>query len=151
MPDYPIDRDRDGLLPWSWAAERLAVSREYWVATVWPDGRPHVTAVWGLWHDGAVWFSCGPSSRKARNLTNDPRCVVTTADAREPVIVEGVAERMGSRADAEAFAVPYEAKYRIGQSADFFAANALFRVRPAKVLGMVEEAFTTSPTRWVAG
>ena len=44
MPGYGIvgpDEGR-GLLPWSWAEERLIASHDYWVATVWPDGRPHV-------------------------------------------------------------------------------------------------------------
>lgn len=31
-----------GLLPWSWAESRLASSREYWIAMVRPDGRPHL-------------------------------------------------------------------------------------------------------------
>ena len=46
-----------GLLPWSWAVERLTRSHDYWVATVRPDGRPHVMPVWGIWMDDALWFS----------------------------------------------------------------------------------------------
>jgi hypothetical protein len=38
-----------GLLHWSRAAERLSTARNYRVATVWPDGRPHVMPVWGMW------------------------------------------------------------------------------------------------------
>jgi hypothetical protein len=62
-----------GLLPWSWAEQRLVASRNYWVATSWPDGRPHAMPVWGLWDNGAFWFSSSRRSRKARNLANDPR------------------------------------------------------------------------------
>src|SRR3954469_12896819 len=88
-PDYGIlpAGEGTGLLPWSWAVERLTASHDYWVATVWPDGRPHVTRVWGLWMDDAVWFSCGANSRKARNIAGNPRCTVTTDNALEPVIV----------------------------------------------------------------
>ena len=44
MPGYGIvgPGEGRGLLPWSWAEERLIASHDYWVATVWPDGRPHV-------------------------------------------------------------------------------------------------------------
>src|SRR4051794_24801929 len=89
MKDYgvrPAD-EGTGLLPWSWAVERLNASHDYWVATVWPDGRPHVTPVWGGWMDDAVWFSCAPGSRKTKNLEHDPRCTVTTSDPQEPVVL----------------------------------------------------------------
>lgn len=148
MPDYPIEPGPAGLLSWEWAVERLAGSRYYWVATVRPDGAPSVTPVWGIWHDGAVWFSCGPTSRKARNLAADPRCVVTTGDPTEPVVVEGRAER---RSDAETFAEHSNRKYAMDTPASFYAANALFRVRPEKVLGLAESEFTASPTRWLPG
>ena len=151
MPDYPIEPGPGGLLPWAWATERLTTSRHYWVATTWPDGRPHVSPVWAVWHEGALWFSCGPRSRKARNLDHDPRCTVTTGDPAEPVIVEGAAERLTQRHHAETYAALATAKYDAEQDADFYAANALFRVTPRTVIGMAEEAFTTSPTRWVPG
>jgi hypothetical protein len=50
MPGYGIagPEEGSGLLHWSWAAERLAAARNYWVATVWPHGRPHVMPVWGM-------------------------------------------------------------------------------------------------------
>ena len=42
MPGYGIagPTDGTGLLPWSWATERLTWSHDYWVATVRPDGTP---------------------------------------------------------------------------------------------------------------
>jgi hypothetical protein len=49
MPGYgivPADSG-DGLLEWAWAVERLNRSRNYWIATARPDGRPHVAPVWG--------------------------------------------------------------------------------------------------------
>jgi hypothetical protein len=47
MPGYgilPADVG-SGLLPWAEAERRLTVSHDYWVATAWPDGRPHVMPV----------------------------------------------------------------------------------------------------------
>lgn len=37
------------LLPWSWAAERLAAARKCWVAVVRADGRPHYRPLWADW------------------------------------------------------------------------------------------------------
>ncbi|TME13797.1 MAG: pyridoxamine 5'-phosphate oxidase, partial [Chloroflexi bacterium] len=44
MPGYGIlgAGEGTGLLPWSWAQERLEQSHDYWVATSGADGRPHV-------------------------------------------------------------------------------------------------------------
>ena len=91
MPGYGVPSEPDGMLPWSFAEERLTASHDYWLATRWPDGRPHVMPVWGAWFDTSLWFSTDQTSRKARNLATDPRCVVTTDNALEPVILEGVA------------------------------------------------------------
>ena len=86
MPGYGIagPTEGSGLLHWSWAAERLTAARNYWVATVWPDGRPHVMPVWGMWDDSTLWFTSSTGSRKVRNLTADPHCCITTEDALTP-------------------------------------------------------------------
>jgi hypothetical protein len=39
-----------------------------------------VIPVRAVWYAGALWFSSSKKSRKAQNLANDPRCVLTTAD-----------------------------------------------------------------------
>src|SRR3954470_14425664 len=78
MPGYGTlpEGEGTGLLPWSWAVERLERTHDFWLATVWPDGRPHVMPVWGVWLEDAVWFSSSLGSRKARNLAGDDRCVL---------------------------------------------------------------------------
>ena len=86
---YGIPAAEDGLLPWSWAGERLDGSRNYWVATTKPDGAPHAMPVWGLWLDGAFVFSTSPESRKGRNLARDPRVVVHVESGEEVVVLEG--------------------------------------------------------------
>ena len=77
MPGYGVVAETEGMLPWSWAQERLERAHDYWVATVWPDGRPHVMPVWGAWFDGCLWFSSDGASRKARNLAANPACTRT--------------------------------------------------------------------------
>ncbi len=40
---YGIPKDKKGLLPWSYASERMAKAMHYWICSVTPDGRPHAT------------------------------------------------------------------------------------------------------------
>ena len=72
MPGYGISPGPNGLLPWSWAQARLRDARNYWVASTGPDGAPHLAAVWAVWFDGAVVFSTGGRSRKARCFMPKP-------------------------------------------------------------------------------
>ena len=62
-----------------------------WLATIDPDGRPHVTGVGALWADGAFWFETGRSTRKGRNLARDPRCTLSLATDEFDLVVEGEA------------------------------------------------------------
>ena len=155
MPGYGIQGPTEGtgLLPWSWAVERLTRSHDYWLATTRPDGRPHVMPVWGVWLDGALWFSSGLRSRKARNLAADPRCAVTTDDALEPVVLEGTAELVTGRPAIQAFADALDGKYETDYGVDFFdpAINGCYRLAPAWAFGLTESDFEGSPTRWVFG
>ncbi|MEA2123791.1 MAG: hypothetical protein QOI80_573 [Solirubrobacteraceae bacterium] len=55
------------------------------VATVLPDGGPHVVAVWaGVVDDDKVAFFTQPGSRKARNLERDPRVALSVVDHDDP-------------------------------------------------------------------
>jgi PPOX class probable F420-dependent enzyme len=153
MPGYGTTSSDDGLLPWSWADERLRTSRNYWLATTWPDGRPHVMPVWCLWDDGALWFSSAVGSRKVRNLRADPRCVVTSEDAVRPVVVEGRATFV---IDEDRFRRVIElenAKYGTTLEVGFLdpTVNATVRIDPVVVIGLDDDAFTDSPTRWDFG
>jgi len=152
MPGYGVlDASQGtGLLPWSWALERLERSHDYWVATVGPDGRPHVMPVWGVWIDDALWFSSSRGSRKARNLAARPQCAITTDNAYEPVVIEGQAELIDHPAAIASFVARTNQKYATEYSIEFFSSpsNACFRVRPAWAFGLTESDFTGSPTRW---
>jgi len=152
MPGYgllPADQGT-GVMPWSWAEERLTASRNYWVVSLWPDGRPHAMPVWGLWHLQSFWFSSSKGSRKARNLVADPRCVVATEDAMEPVVIEGTAELVTETAELESMLALENTKYRTDYGMELMdpEVNSVFRVKPSWGFGLREEDFTGSPTRW---
>ena len=151
MPGYgTLAADQgSGLLPWTWATERLAASHDYWLATVWPDGRPHVTPVWGVWRDDALWWSCSPGSRKTRNLSHNPAAVATTDDTASPVVVEGVAEAVTDAAAVDDFAHRVNAKYEVSYPEAFFVENACFRLRPTWVFALRSDDFEGAPTRWL--
>ncbi len=152
MPGYGVlgPAEGSGLLPWSWAEDRLTASREYWVATIGPGGRPHVMPVWAVWDAGYLWFSSSLGSRKARNLDADPRLTMTTDNAVEPVVVEGTAERIVALDARSRFIGLTNAKYGTDYSVDFLDpdVNATYRVTPVRAFGLVEADFAGSPTRW---
>ncbi len=152
MPGYGIQAADEGagLLPWSWAVERLERSHDYWVATTRPDGAPHVMPVWGIWSEEALWFSSSRIARKARNLGTEARCVVTTDDALEPVVIEGRASAVNDAAEIQSFVTATNAKYSTDYPVEFFASpdNVCFRVQPLRVIGLDSADFTGSPTRW---
>jgi pyridoxamine 5'-phosphate oxidase-like protein len=152
MPGYGLQPagEGTGLLPWSWAEERLTESRNYWLVSRWPDGRPHAMPVWGIWHESAFWFSSSKPSRKAKNLSADPRCVVTTEDAENPVVVEGLAELITAPAGLAILLALENAKYSTDYGIEMLdpVANSAYRVRPLWAFGLQAGDFTGSPTRW---
>jgi len=143
---YGVSRSKKGLLPWSWAQERLAAAQNYWVVTVRPDGRPHTVPVWGVWLDEAFFF--GGTGVKARNLTANSSVVVHLERADEVVIVEGIYDAgFGLSADLRArLREASKQKYGFGGGEGDGQDETTFVVRPRTVLGwsnMLRDA-----TRW---
>jgi PPOX class probable F420-dependent enzyme len=152
MPGYgilPADQG-SGLLPWDWALSRLRDSHDYWVATVWPDGRPHTMPVWGVWLADHLWFSSALRSRKIRNLVASPVVSLSTDDARNPVVLEGVAKVVTDHGLLQAFIDATNDKYGTSYDVAFLdpTRNASVRVRPSWAFGVAENDFEGSPTRW---
>src|ERR1700691_3228488 len=151
MPGCGLPEGKKGLLPWTWAEQRLKKSHNYWITTVKPDGSRHTMVVWGLWQDGRLLFSTGSKSRKARNLAQNPNCVVCTELANEAVIVEGVAELADAPARAK-FLRAYKRKYKFdmkGMEQDILSMKEpMFAVRPRVVFGLWEKEFVGKATRW---
>ncbi|MHB8376630.1 MAG: pyridoxamine 5'-phosphate oxidase family protein [Dehalococcoidia bacterium] len=155
MPGYGLApaSEGQGLLPWSWAADRLARTRNYWLTSVRPGGAPHVMPVWGVWLDDRFYFSTSPTSRKARNLAAQPQCVLTADDPREAVIVEGLAGIVDDAATVERIIAAYNPKYGWALTA---ADGPFYLVRPRVVFGFIENSdagagsgdFAQTATRW---
>ncbi len=146
IPDYGIVQKKTGMLPWKWAEDRITKSKQYWIATVRPDGAPHVMVIWGVWLDGAFWFSTGEKSRKGRNLAQNPRCVICSDDAEQAVIVEGQVEVIKDAATRKKLFAVYQKKYKMDISG---MDSPIYRVGPTVAFGMWEKKFTQTATRWL--
>ncbi|GAB4461159.1 MAG: pyridoxamine 5'-phosphate oxidase family protein [Anaerolineae bacterium] len=136
------------LLPWSWADERLSASRNYWICSTRPDGRPHAAPVWGVWLDNALYFGTDPQSAKAKNLAANPAVTTHLESGDEVVIVEGQAETISLAADLAArLDEVYLAKYQMKLSEAAESAT-LVRISPRAVLAWLETDFPNTATRW---
>ncbi|OLT28298.1 pyridoxamine 5'-phosphate oxidase [Actinomadura sp. CNU-125] len=152
MPGYGIrgPNEGSGLLPWSWAVERMRAARNFWLCTVRPDGRPHAMPVWGAWSGEALMFSSAVPSRKMVNLRTNPNVVVTTEAAENPVVIEGRAEVVTEPRTLQRFIDLVNSKYATRYRVDFLdpEVNATVAVRPQRAFGLQQGDFTGSPTRW---
>ena len=144
--------------PWAVGTDHLAKAEIYWLSTVRPDGRPHVTPLIAIWLDSSLYFCTGPDERKAKNLAQNPHCVVTTGNNSIgeglDVVLEGMAVEVHDEVRLRELATAYKAKYdwdfevRDGAFYNDAGGRALvFEVAPVKVLGFGKgDAF--SQTRW---
>lgn len=146
----------------SWTDAREAVERAeiFWLSTVRPDGRPHVTPVIAVWIEDALYFSTGEGERKRRNLAENPGCVLTTGCNRIgeglDLVVEGRAVRVISEAQlqkiADAYVEKYGPEWRFEVQADTFVGTGgnvawVYRVAPVTAFGFAK-GHPFSQTRW---
>jgi uncharacterized pyridoxamine 5'-phosphate oxidase family protein len=145
MPGYGISPEAEGRLPWEWAVERLTETRNYFVATTRPDGRPHVMPVWAIWLDGLLWFSTARTSTKARNLLTNPNITVTAERGDGALILEGVAAVEENHDVLRPVWGSYKAKYEWDMEGE-----SMFVVTPRTVFAFIESAedFAATATRW---
>ena len=100
--------------PWASALAVLGAAEVFWLSTVRPDGRPHVTPLLAAWSLGGMCFTTGSEERKARNLGDNPRCVLTTgtnALTGVDVVIEGVASVVDERPQRAEAVGDFERKY----------------------------------------
>jgi len=71
-------------------AQFLARSRTATMATIGPDGTPHLVAMWYALIDGAIWFETKGRSQKAVNLRRDGRITVMVEDGLTYDTLRGV-------------------------------------------------------------
>ncbi|REE96961.1 pyridoxamine 5'-phosphate oxidase family protein [Thermomonospora umbrina] len=122
----------DDELPWSRVQEALKalpkMETAQFLGTVGSDGRPHSAGIGCVAHDGNVFFTSGPTTRKQRRLEENPACtlsfrlpgvdLVLEGDAHretDPAVLATVAalyreEGWPAEADGDALTAPYSAQ-----------------------------------------
>jgi general stress protein 26 len=152
MPGYGTlpATEGTGVLPWSWALERLIRSHDYWLATVTPEGVPHLMPVWGVWHRDALWFSSANGSRKARNISAQPHCSLSTDNPMEPVVVHGLARRVTDADELSVMLAAENAKYGTSYGPEMVDPefNSVFALQPEWAFALNSSDFAGSPTRY---
>jgi nitroimidazol reductase NimA-like FMN-containing flavoprotein (pyridoxamine 5'-phosphate oxidase superfamily) len=164
LAQHPLLGDAAMPSRWSEAREHLeGTSATYWLATVSPDGRPHVRPILAVWVEGRLYFCASGRSRKARNLALDPRCAVTVEVEPIDLVVEGLARTVGDseelRQVADAYASAYDWHVTVRDGAFNDTEGAPTAGPPPydvyEVVSKTAFAFGTdesfSPTRWDFG
>jgi general stress protein 26 len=136
-----------GLLDWAWASERLERAHNYWVATASETGRPHAAPIWGLWLEGAFYFSTARGSRKGKNLAANPFAVVHLESGDEVVTLEGPVEEVSERKQLGALAFAYGEKYTL--EIKFEDPNSVvYALAPERAFAWRESDYPESATRF---
>jgi nitroimidazol reductase NimA-like FMN-containing flavoprotein (pyridoxamine 5'-phosphate oxidase superfamily) len=78
---------------WDETRKLMEAAELFWICTVRPDSRPHVTPLVAAWVDGAIHFHTGAREQKFANLRDNPHVVLLTGRNQwnhgVDVVVEG--------------------------------------------------------------
>lgn len=74
---------------WDWVVEQLTQTENYWLASVRPDGRPHVVPRWGAFIDNKLYYDGSPETRHSRNIVTNPHVSLHLESGYKVVIMEG--------------------------------------------------------------
>ena len=111
-----LDRYGSPALSWSRPRDLLAAppnpdtpggDRPSFLGTSRPDGRPHAAGIGALWHEGDLYFTSGPGTRKARILAANPACTISMSLEGIDLVFEGDAARVTDNKTLEAVADLY--------------------------------------------
>lgn len=154
--------DKSQTIPWEEGLQRLSASDSYWFATVHPDGRPHVRPVLAVWHDGAMYSTTNPTTRKGRNLEQDSRFALTARSEDIDIVVEGRASRVTDETLLQAVADIYIKQHGWNVTVKDMAFDApygapaagpppyyVYKLQPEVIFGFgTTEKFASKTTRW---
>jgi len=90
---------------------RIDDDRNIWLATVRPNGRPHLTPIWYCFHDRRFWICTGADTVKTRNVRLNPNVSVSLEDGSRPLVAEGtvtVHQRPYPQPVIDAFILKYD-------------------------------------------
>jgi len=102
-----LDRYGFDALPWSRPRDILAsiapsAEVPWFLGTTRPDGRPHAAGIGAAWHEGDLYFTSGPGTRKSRNLAENAAATISTHLEGIDLVFEGKATRVTDRPTLDA-------------------------------------------------
>ncbi len=146
---YGLQADTEAKIKWDWVEDHLEKSRNYWICSSRPDGRPHAMPVWCVWVAGSLYFATDRDSLKARNLAANPQVVIHLESGDEVVILEGLIQEEKDPDRLADMARAYNIKYP-GYYFDPTArsSDVTFVLHPLKAMAWTEKSFPNDATRW---
>ena len=146
---------------WQQAQDRFRKGGWFWLATVAPDGHPHVRPVFAAWNGRSFYVASKETARKSRNLNTDPRCTLTHDAGDLHLMIEGKARHLTEPQDLSAasatFAEIYEWPTEVADGkldAEYGAPTSggppydVYEITPAKAFGFPTDGESFTPTRW---
>lgn len=147
---YIMEGVEQRFLEWDYVEQRLTESITYWIGTTRPNGRPHISPIWGIWHEGCFWFDGSPETRRGKNIAHNPYITVNLEDGTKVVIVEGVVTDLKevSLGVRQTLSEVYTAKYSAhGYSPEPETwESGIYVTEPHTILAWTE--FGVDMTRW---
>jgi hypothetical protein len=115
------------------ARQKLDIEKNIWVATVRPDGKPHLVPVWFAWYGGKLYLCIESGSVKGRNLSANPQISLALENGSQPLIIEGYADALKRPWPAGVLAI-FKHKYDWDISTD----------------GQYDQLLEITPERWLS-
>ena len=139
-------------LTWDWVAARLTESKHYWLCSVRPNGRPHVTPRWGVFMDNKFYYDGSPETRHARNIMENPHVSLHLENGSEAIILEGASEPVGKPSPelGKKLSQAYRKKYKemgYAPKPDSWDKGGLYVFTPRQCIAWSN--FTQDPTKFV--
>ena len=139
-------------LSWEYAVQRLTESKNYWLCSVRPDGRPHSIPRWGVFMDDKFYYDGSPETIHARNILKNPNVSLHLESGDEALIAEGISApyekpvpEFAARL-SKAFCAKYE-KFGYAPGPEQWNGGGLYEFTLFKVLAWT--VFFENPTKFV--
>ena len=153
-PQFPkgyVDKPAS-YVDWSWVAAQLTETKNYWLCSVRPDGRPHVVPRWAVYLDGKIYYDGSPETRHAQNIELNSHVSVHLESGDQVIILEGTSVPAGKPgADLDSRLVEaYRKKYAPqGYSPEphQWDEGGLYVFTPSQCIAWTQ--FTLDPTKFV--
>jgi pyridoxine/pyridoxamine 5'-phosphate oxidase len=153
-PERPVIPESYGFTPstphhppsWESIAERIRLSRNYWICSVSPDGSPHALPVWGIWLDHELYFVTKRASKKGRNLLANPKVAIHLESGDDVISFQGRVREINNPLHLTKIAATYSEKYDGDQI--YPDLEIVFELVPRFAFTWSEANYHESATRW---